>query len=133
MSSAATDAVTGGSDVPHGVELVELGERRARGRVLVRGELKGPLGTVHAGVYAVIAEHLTEMATLRAVGSDRKSVALMSAQTSFLRPVTEGTIDAVASARHRGRTTWVWEVEFSDDRGRLCVLSRMTLAVSDTP
>jgi uncharacterized protein (TIGR00369 family) len=55
----------------------------------------------------------------------------MSTQTSFLRPITEGVIHAVATAKHRGRTTWVWEVEFSDDQGRLCVLSRMTIAVRD--
>ena len=36
---------------------------------------------------------------------------------------------AVARARHRGRTTWVWEVELTDDDGRLCVLTRVTVAV----
>ena len=55
----------------------------------------------------------------------------LSDQTSFLRPITEGTIHAVATAKHRGRTTWVWEVEMSDDQGRLCVLTRMTIAVRE--
>jgi hypothetical protein len=27
----------------------------------------------------------------------------------------------------------VWEVEMSDDDGRLCVLTRMTIAVRDAP
>jgi uncharacterized protein (TIGR00369 family) len=49
--------------------------------------------------------------------------------TSFLRPITEGTVHAVAYCRHRGRTTWVWDVEFTDDAGRLCALTRMTVAV----
>ena len=53
----------------------------------------------------------------------------LSNQTSFLRPVTEGSINAVARARHRGRTTWVWEVELTDDDGRLCALTRVTVAV----
>ena len=30
---------------------------------------------------------------------------------------------------HRGRTTWVWDVDFTDDEGRLCAVSRVTLAV----
>ncbi len=55
----------------------------------------------------------------------------LSNQTSFLRPITEGTIHAVAIRRHRGRTTWVWEVEITDDAGRLCVLTRMTIAVRE--
>ncbi len=53
----------------------------------------------------------------------------LSNQTSFLRPITQGTIHAKAIRRHRGRTTWVWEVEVTDDEGRLCVLTRMTVAV----
>jgi 1,4-dihydroxy-2-naphthoyl-CoA hydrolase len=53
----------------------------------------------------------------------------LSNQTSFLRPILAGTIHARAIRRHRGRTTWVWEVEFTDDAGRLCALTRMTIAV----
>jgi uncharacterized protein (TIGR00369 family) len=53
----------------------------------------------------------------------------MSNQTSFLRPIFDGHIHAVARARHKGRTTWVWEVEFTDDEDRLCALTRMTIAV----
>ena len=48
----------------------------------------------------------------------------LSNLTSFLRPITAGTIHAEARAMHRGRTTWVWEVEITDDAGRLCVLTR---------
>ncbi len=56
-----------------------------------------------------------------------------SNHTSFLRPVTEGVIHAEARRRHRGRTTWVWEVEITDDEGRLCALVRMTIAVRPLP
>jgi 1,4-dihydroxy-2-naphthoyl-CoA hydrolase len=52
-----------------------------------------------------------------------------SNQTSFLRPIVAGTIHATARRRHRGRTTWVWEVDITDDDGRLCALVRMTVAV----
>jgi uncharacterized protein (TIGR00369 family) len=48
-----------------------------------------------------------------------------------VRPITEGTIHAVARPRHRGRTTWIWEVDFLDDAERLCALSRMTIAVRE--
>jgi uncharacterized protein (TIGR00369 family) len=57
----------------------------------------------------------------------------LSNQTSFLRPVTQGAINAVARVRHRGRTTWVWEVELTDDDGRLCALTRVTIAVRPRP
>ena len=51
----------------------------------------------------------------------------VSNQTSFLRPITEGTIHALARRRHGGRTTQVWEVDITDDQGRLCALVRTTV------
>jgi len=52
----------------------------------------------------------------------------ISNQTSFIRPITEGTINATARRRHDGRTTAVWEVEITDAQARLCALVRMTVA-----
>ena len=53
---------------------------------------------------------------------------MITNQTSFLRPVLEGTIHAVARRRHGGRTTAVWEVDVTDDAGRLCAVVRTTVA-----
>src|SRR5579859_4301720 len=114
-----------------GLELLELDEQRARARVEVSEDLKQPVGLVHGGVYASIAESLASWATALAVAHEGKLAVGLSNQTSFLRPITEGTIEAVAVRRHRGRTTWVWEVEISDGEGRLCTLTRMTIAVRD--
>jgi uncharacterized protein (TIGR00369 family) len=122
---------TEGFDALYGLEVTELSDGRVGGRVSVRDELKQPYGLVHGGVYASIAESLTSIATALAVGPDGRFAVGLSNQTSFLRPITEGTINALASCKHRGHTTWVWEVEITDDSGRLCVLTRMTIAVRD--
>jgi len=87
---------------------------------------------VHGGVYAAIAESLASWGTANRVIPEGRVAVGLSNQTSFLRPITEGTIHATATSKHRGRTTWVWEVEITDDRGRLCVLSRVTIAVRGT-
>jgi 1,4-dihydroxy-2-naphthoyl-CoA hydrolase len=122
-----------GFDALYGLEVTELSPERVAGSVTVRDELKQPAGLVHGGVYAAIAESLASIATAIAVGSDHKLAMGLSNQTSFLRPITDGTIHAVGIRKHRGRSTWVWEVEMSDDLGRLCVLTRMTVAVRDAP
>ena len=118
-----------GFDRLYGLELLDLDPDGARAQVRVRDELKQPFGLVHGGVFASIAESLASIATVVAVREENRIAMGLSNQTSFLRPITEGTIHASAVAKHRGRTTWVWEVEMSDDAGRLCVLSRMTIAV----
>lgn len=99
----------------------------------VRDELKQPAGLVHGGVFASIAETLASMATYAAVASDGSTAVGLSNQTSFMRPITAGTIHALARARHRGRTTWIWDVEISDDDERLCAVVRMTIAVRPAP
>jgi 1,4-dihydroxy-2-naphthoyl-CoA hydrolase len=99
--------------------------------VRVREELKQPSGLVHGGVYAAIAESLASIGTAVAVGREGKLAIGLANQTSLLRPITEGTIHATALRQHRGRTTWVWEVEMTDDSGRLCVLTRVTIAVRE--
>jgi uncharacterized protein (TIGR00369 family) len=118
-----------GFDGLYGLEVLEVSDEVVRGRVAVRDEIKQPAGLLHGGVLAAMAESLTSMATHIAVTEGGQSAMGLSNQTSFLRPVTEGSVEAVARVRHRGRSTWVWEVEFLDDERRLCALTRMTIAV----
>src|SRR3954464_10565202 len=93
-------------------------EAEIQARVEVTDALKQPLGLVHGGVFATLADQLTTDAGTRAISS----------QTGFLRPITGGHGNATARRRHNGRTTAVWEVDMSDDEGRLCALVRITLA-----
>jgi 1,4-dihydroxy-2-naphthoyl-CoA hydrolase len=116
-----------------GFEIVELAEDRARARFEVTDSVRQPWGPVHGGAYAALAETLSSAPTTVAVESDGMVALGQSNHTSFMRPVMEGTVHAEARRRHRGRTTWVWEVDFTDDDGRLCAISRVTLAVRPAP
>ena len=132
MTAPAPTSITG-FDALYGLEVLSIDEEEVRAQVRVRDELRQPAGLVHGGVYASIAESMCSMATWHAVSGEGRSAQGLSNQTSFLRPIVDGTIHAVARRRHRGRTTWVWEVDVSDDAGRLCALVRMTVAVRDAP
>ena len=116
-------------DALYGLEVLSLDEERVTARVPVRDAIKQPMGLVHGGVYASIAESIASIATARAVYPQGDFAVGLSNQTSFLRPITEGAVHAEAVRRHRGRTTWLWDVEITDDAGRLCAVSRMTIAV----
>ena len=134
MSTIPPQPFTEGFAKLVGIEVTALEEDEVRAEVKVRPELLQPAGLVDGGVYATIAEDVCSAATFLAVHAERAAVAMgLSNQTSFMRPITRGTIHAVARPRHRGRTTWVWEVDFLDDDERLCALSRMTIAVRDAP
>jgi 1,4-dihydroxy-2-naphthoyl-CoA hydrolase len=116
-----------------GFERLEVGPEVARGRFAAVERVMQPYGLVHGGAFASFAESLASHATAVAVAPDGMIAVGLSNQTSFLRPVTAGTVHAEARRRHRGRTTWLWDVEFSDDDERLCAVARVTLAVRPAP
>lgn len=91
--------------------------------------VRQPMGLVHGGVYATIAETIATMATAAAVMPEGSTAQGLSNTTNFLRPIHDGTIHARGDRVHRGRTTWVWDVACSDDRGRVCAVSRVVIAV----
>ncbi len=120
-----------GLDQLLGLELIESSPQRMRARLAVRDKLKQPFGLVHGGVYAAVAESLASIGTALAAAPDGKHATGMANNTTFMRPILEGTIHAVARPRHRGRTTWVWDVELRNDAEQLCAISRVTIAVRE--
>jgi uncharacterized protein (TIGR00369 family) len=116
-------------DALYGLELLACTEDEARGRVEVHDGVRQPMGLVHGGVYAAMAESVASAATAAEVAADGMGTRGLSTQTSFLRPILGGTINAHARRRHRGRTTWVWDVDVTDADGRLCAVVRATIAV----
>ncbi|HEY4996603.1 MAG TPA: PaaI family thioesterase [Solirubrobacteraceae bacterium] len=128
-SAEQINAAMRGFDRLYGLELLACSDTEVRARVLVREELKQPAGLVHGGVYASIAESMTSLATALAVLEQGEMAMGLSNNTSFLRPVTEGVVHALATCVHRGRTTWVWDVRFSNDAEQTCAVTRMTIAV----
>jgi len=116
-----------------GIADLEGSDGEVRARVEVSDRIRQQYGIVHGGAYATIAESICSQATGLAVWGEGMAAMGQSNQASFLRPIFEGTIHAHATARHRGRTTWIWDCELSDDDGRLCALVRMTVAVRPRP
>ena len=115
-----------------GIEHLEPEGDAVRARIPVVDEIKQPTGLVHGGVYAVVAESICSGATWAAVRDQGMAAMGQSNASTFLRPIIEGHVNALARPRHRGRTTWVWDVEITDDDDRLCALVRMTVAVRPT-
>jgi 1,4-dihydroxy-2-naphthoyl-CoA hydrolase len=114
-----------------GLEYLEQGPELVRARAPVSDRIRQPYGIVHGGTYATIAESICSLATAVAVWPDGRIAMGQSNNASFMRPISEGHVNATARRRHRGRTSWIWDVEFTDDADRLCALVRMTVAVRE--
>jgi 1,4-dihydroxy-2-naphthoyl-CoA hydrolase len=118
-------------DALYGLRLLDASPELVRGSVSARDELRQPTGVLHGGVYAAMAEGLASLGTNMAVSPAGQVALGMSNSTSFLRPIAEGLLHGVARCRHRGRLTAVWDVEMTDDDGKLCAVSRVTIAIRE--
>jgi 1,4-dihydroxy-2-naphthoyl-CoA hydrolase len=131
------------SDDPHGLlshfdaligtEWLDDDPDHARVRLPMRDELCQPVGLLHGGVISTLVESVCSRATALAVFGEGMAAMGQSISVNFMRPITEGHAEVRARARHRGRTTWVWEAEVLDAEDRLCALAQMTIAVRPPP
>lgn len=116
-----------------GTEWVSDDPDGAIARFAVREELTQPIGLIHGGVFSSVIESLCSRATALAVLSDGMVAMGQSISVSFVRSLTAGSAEVRARARHRGRTTWVWTAEATDEDSRLCATAQMTIAVRPLP
>jgi len=116
-----------------GTEWLDDDPGHARVRIELRDELRQPVGLLHGGVLSAIVESICSRATALAVMGDGMMAMGQSIGVNFIRPVTAGGAEVKARARHRGRTTWVWDAEVLDDAGKICALAQMTIAVRPLP
>jgi uncharacterized protein (TIGR00369 family) len=116
-----------------GTEWLDDDPDHARVRVAIRDELRQPAGLMHGGVMSTLVESVCSRATALVTLQEGMAAMGQSISVSFIRPVTAGHAEVRAHARHRGRTTWVWDAEVLDAEERLCALAQMTIAVRPVP
>jgi uncharacterized protein (TIGR00369 family) len=116
-----------------GTEWIDDDLEHARARIPMRDDLRQPVGLLHGGVMSSLVESVCSRATALAVLDEGMMAMGQSIDVSFIRPITKGHAEVTARARHRGRTTWVWEAEVRDAEDRLCALAQMTIAVRPQP
>jgi 1,4-dihydroxy-2-naphthoyl-CoA hydrolase len=118
-----------GFDRLYGLEFDAYSDREVSAHVRIAEQHKQPLGIVHGGLYATIAESIATIAAVVSVAGEGNTAIGLSNNTSFIRPISQGTAHAIGRRRHAGRTTQVWDIEISDDDGHPCALSRVTIAI----
>jgi 1,4-dihydroxy-2-naphthoyl-CoA hydrolase len=112
-----------------GVEVLSDDPEEARARFEVRDDLKQPYGYLHGGVIPAAFDGLCSRATMLQVVRDGNVALAQSLDISLIRSVASGTVTLTARARHRGRSSWIWDAEATDEQDRLCVLARVTIAI----
>ncbi|MGR5291337.1 hotdog fold thioesterase [Vibrio alginolyticus] len=87
-----------------------------------------PLGMLHGGASVVLAETLGSLAANFSVDEGSYCVGL-DINANHVRAVRSGHVISTAKPLHLGISTQVWQIDITDERGRLVCTSRLTIAV----
>ncbi|MBB3053486.1 uncharacterized protein (TIGR00369 family) [Prauserella isguenensis] len=114
-----------------GMEFGQLSPERVTATMPVEGNLQ-PYGLLHGGANAVLAEALGSTVAVLNAGEGRIAVGV-DLNCTHHRAVTSGTVTAVATPVHVGRSAVTAEVVITDDAGRRSCTARLTCMVRDAP
>ena len=121
----------GGLNEKLGVALVEVSPERVVGTMPVDGNTQ-PYGLLHGGASVALAETLGSVGSALHAHPDRLAVGV-DINATHHRSATSGVVTGVATPAHLGRTSAVWEVVITDERGKRVCTSRITCALIPAP
>lgn len=112
-----------------GIQMIELTTERVVATMPVDERTRQPFGILHGGASVALAETVVSLGAWMNIDRATSAAVGLEINANHLRSKRDGTVRAVATPIHRGRTTQVWGVEISDEAGRLVCTSRCTIAV----
>jgi 1,4-dihydroxy-2-naphthoyl-CoA hydrolase len=111
-----------------GIEWTEIGPDYMVARMPVDRRTMQPYGLLHGGALVTLAETLASCAAISAVPESQLAVGV-EVNANHIRSAREGFVFGTCKPVHLGRNTHVWQVEVKNEKGALCCISRLTLAV----
>lgn len=116
--------------LPHlGIQFTEIGEDYLKATMPVDHRTHQPMGLLHGGASAALAETLGSFASHLVVDSNKFNCVGLEINANHIRSKTEGIVTGMAKPIHLGSKTHIWEIRIEDERGKLICISRLTMAV----
>ncbi|MGI8695495.1 MAG: PaaI family thioesterase [Mycobacteriales bacterium] len=112
-----------------GIEILDWTPDRMVASMPVAGN-RQPYGLLHGGASCVLAETVGSIAAGLAAGADRIAVGV-DINATHHRAATGGTVTAVCTPLHVGRSTASFAIEITDDSGRRVCTSRLSCVLRD--
>jgi 1,4-dihydroxy-2-naphthoyl-CoA hydrolase len=111
------------------IRFKDIGDDWLSGTMPVDHRTQQPMGLLHGGASAALAETLGSVAatlcvdypTVRALGQEINS--------NHIRAVSSGIVTGIARAVHIGHRSHVWQIEIRNPADKLVCISRLTMAV----
>jgi uncharacterized protein (TIGR00369 family) len=111
-----------------GIEFTAMGEDFIEARMPVDERTMQPMGLLHGGASAALAETLGGAGAYLSVEEGTICVGL-EINANHVRSAGPGWVIGRATPLHLGRTTQVWNIMIRDEADNLICVSRLTVAV----
>lgn len=115
-----------------GIEFTEIGEDYIIAKMPVDNRTVQPFRLLHGGASVALAETLGSVASQLCIEDvGRKMAVGVEINANHLRPATKGFVFGKVTPIRVGRSMHVWNIEITDEKGKLVCISRLTVAVVD--
>lgn len=111
-----------------GIEFTEIGDRHMSAKMPVDRRTNQPMGIVHGGATATLAETVASAAANYCIEKGKICVGL-DLNINHIRAISSGFVTAKATPLHLGKSTQVWEIKIQNEAGQLISAARLTIAV----
>lgn len=115
-----------------GITFQAIGPERVEATMPVTPDHHQPFGILHGGASVLFAESVASFGAYLAAPAGKAAVGV-EINANHIRSMREGTLTAVGTPLHVGRSTQVWSIDLADAEGRRVCISRCTVAVVDAP
>lgn len=88
-----------------------------------------PLGILHGGANAALAETVGSMAAYLSIDRSEFYGVGLEVKCNHLKSVLSGKVIARAKAVHLGKRTHLWEISIRNEAGETCAFSTLTMAI----
>ncbi len=108
------------------IVFTDINGKELTAKMPVNKNVHQPMGLLHGGATAALAESVGSTASHVFLNRDDIEVRGIELSINHLKSKKDGIITATAKPIHLGRTTHLWEILITDEKGQLIAHSKLT-------
>jgi len=116
-----------------GVEIIEATEEQVVLTMEVTSRVHQYVGIMHGGVSLYLCETAASIGAVLCADLTKVTPVGIEINANHLRAVSKGLLTVKATPVFPGRTTSIWQIDITNDRGKLICTSRCTLLLQNRP
>jgi 1,4-dihydroxy-2-naphthoyl-CoA hydrolase len=127
INQALTESLIGSL----GIEITKIADGTVEGTIRLSSKNSRPGGILHGGANLAMGETLAGLGSMLLVDLSKFDVLGFAVNANHTGVLKEGTAKAIAKIIHRGKQTHIWNVDISDEEGRLISTVRVTNMIKE--